>query len=482
LTPLFLPFFLLNLLFGCPYVLLRDGATCRHIDTGLYILTQHQIPTTTYTWSINPAYPWLTHELGTDVLFGLMYQLFGLNGVVVAGALPLGIALLCTLVLGRMRGLGRFSAWIFWIPVFLCTTIHWSARPHAISYVFFLAFYYLAFVSKATPLKKALICGGLSILWVNFHGSVVLALLILGSKLAGDLLDLILRRKVDSQTEPPNFKWQNFNWQAYLLPLAATFLGSLLNLRGLAFWDYLFAYLSHPQITQKGLEWAPFDIKMFPGSPAYLVLIALWLGLNLAARFLPPTAELLLFVAFAGSGFMSARLMPYLALLALPSFGPAWQKLRGGAPVSAKKNGMVPWFVSAFLTLLVIAVYLFDGQYKQQDMYVATQPTKTVKCIESLPPETQGFNYDNWGPYIYFRLHRKIFVDEKTDFYPSQFISDYKVMLGAEKGWQALFDKYKLQFALVPKNGPLDHALGQEKNWRRVEEDEAGVFYLRAAN
>lgn len=54
-------------------------------------------------------------------------------------------------------------------------------------------------------------------------------------------------------------------------------------------------------------------------------------------------------------------------------------------------------------------------------------------------------------------------------------------MLGAEKGWQALFDKYKFQFALVPKNGPLDHALGQEKNWRRVEEDEAAVFYLRAA-
>lgn len=465
-----MPFFLLNLLFGCPYVLLRDGATCRHIDTGLYILTKHQIPTTTYTWSVNPAYPWLTHELGTDVLFGLMYQLFGLNGVVVAGALPLGIALLWSLVLGRKRGLGRFSSWIFWMPVFLCTTIHWSARPHAISYVLFLAFYYLAFLSKAAPRKKALLCCFLSILWVNFHGSVVLGLMILGIKLVGDLLDKLLGRKSDS-----------FSWKDYLLPLAATFIGSLVNLRGLAFWDYLFAYLSHPQITQKGLEWAPFDIRMFPGSPAYLVLIGLWLVLNLAARYLPPSADLLLFLAFAGSGFMSARLMPYLALLALPSIGPAWQKLRG-KPDDAKKTGMLPWFVSAFLSLLVIAVYLFDGQFKQQDMYVATQPTKTVKLLESLPPGTEGFNYDNWGPYIYFRLHRKIFVDEKTDFYPSDFISDYKLMLGAEKGWQALFDKYKLQFALVPKNGPLDHALGQEKNWRRVEEDEAGVFYLRKTN
>lgn len=469
---------MLNLLFGCPYVLLRDGATCRHIDTGLYILTKHQIPTTTYTWSINPAYPWLTHELGTDILFGLMYQLFGLNGVVVAGALPLGIALIWSLSLGKERGLGRFSSWIFWVPVFLCTTIHWSARPHAISYVFFLAFYYLAFVSKAAPLRKAVVCGFLSILWVNFHGSVVLGLMILGIKLVGDLLDKVLGRKFESQ----DYLSQEFNWKVYLFPLAATFIGSLVNLRGLAFWDYLFAYLSHPQITQKGLEWAPFDIKMFPGSPAYLVLIGLWLVLNLSARYLPPSAELLLFIAFAGSGFVSARLMPYLALLALPSLGPAWRKLRGGAPGVVKKVGMLPWFVSAFLSALVIAIYLFDGQFKQQDMYVVTQPTKTVKCIERLPAGTEGFNYDNWGPYIYFRLHRRIFVDEKTDFYPSDFISDYKLMLSAEKGWQALFDKYKLQFALVPKNGPLDHALGQEKNWRRLEEDEAAVFYQRSPN
>ena len=86
---------------------------------------------------------------------------------------------------------------------------------------------------------------------------------------------------------------------------------------------------------------------------------------------------------------------------------------------------------------------------------------------------------DNWGGYIRYATGERIFVDDRTTFYPSDFEQRYVQMMFAEPGWRKRLDEYGFQWVLVPKNMPLAAALRDQSAWQMRAEDPAAYLFVR---
>lgn len=494
----FFLFLLGSIWFGCPYVMLRDGATCRHLETGAYVLKNHAVPTTNYCWAIDPNYPsWLTPEILSDLTFALSYQALGLAGVVLVSGAVLVFSLLFAFQIARARGLGPITVWLFFVPVLIASTLGWSARAHIFSYLLFVLLYYVSFVSRSSLLSRTLWSLLISILWVNFHGSVMIGLAVLGARPAGELLTLALKRD-----------WKSLRVSIIeFLPLVASALAICINLRGPSFYSYVFSVLGHPHTASDAGEWMPFSLSFGPGSWSFVIVIGLLLSVFLLSRWLPSRGEMLLLVVLGLASLSAMRFIPYFVLAGLLAVGPGWARARKSWLEDKRdETRHTPWPARATLALeellkpdekfnrmkaivwstvaLAMLGYFIAGPERHQITFAADK--LPVNCVDFLVAEKEkgkslglGFVFDNWSDYAYFRLRDKVFIDEKTQTYPPEFVAEYKRTVLAQPGWQKTLDGYNIQYVLVPKDGALATSLKHHPDWKMVREDGAGTLYFR---
>ncbi len=497
----FFLFFWAAVLFGCPYLLLKDGATARPINTGAYILAHQEIPRHFFTWAVNPQWPWLTHELGADLSFGYLFDGFGLNGVVFLGSGLIVLSLMWSYQIARQRGLGAISGWVPLALMLLAASMHWSARPHLFSWVAFLALHYVTFLSAAGWKLRALLTACIAFAWVNFHGSALLALPITLVRPAVELFSSLgSRGKRRSEAQSIGMIL------ADLVPVFAAALAICLNIRGYHFYSYMLHYATHPDVLGKGSEWTAFDPAFGISSWAVIALTLLFVALCLSARYRPPAWELLLLLLLLASGLKAMRMVPYLALVLLPACGPPSAILRrrlldttlpsagGGllnqlicgfssfARIEERLSQGVPLrriVLMLLLASLMVAIFLLHPAYKVKDFYERTIPVKAARSIPEAVDDRQLFNWDNWGQYLYLVRGKPVFIDDNTDFYPRKFFLEYLATLHAKPGWQGRLDRWGINYVLVPNGIDLDKALSNDGAWLPVKRDLAGVLYRR---
>jgi hypothetical protein len=513
---LFLPgpggwFFLLLLgcfLFARPLLLLWDGGTCRHLETGVEFVQHLRIPDTNYVSALFPKVPCLTHSFFGDIAYAVFYQLWQLNGVVLLASTATVLGLTWTYQLARARGLGPVVGPILLVLGLAACSMHWSARCHIFSYLCFLALFYLQFMSGLSERKKTALTALVLLLWVNIHGSFLIGLFVLGVKLVADWLELSWGEKESAR----RLKWD-------LTALGAAAMAICFNLRGPGFYTYVAGYLSHPMILLKSNEWRSLDFSLgfqtWSALFVYLILVALWV----VPGFRPRLWEFLLVTALFLAGLHTMRLIPYMVIAALLAMGPAWLFVRKKvlsslarvqpASAGAESEGLkaadgwlrrllvaillmeirvekqerasklgAPVYLAAFGVMA--AFFLFTPALKIKDFNPERLPVKAVDYIAEHQLSGLGFIYDNWGGYLHWRLGRPVFIDDWTDFYPVPFLEEYVATLMGQAGWQERLDRYKIQYVLIPRSTLLGQALLQSPQWRRAFQDEAGELYVRS--
>ena len=99
----------------------------------------------------------------------------------------------------------------------------------------------------------------------------------------------------------------------------------------------------------------------------------------------------------------------------------------------------------------------------------------------ALPPRI--LTSDQWADYLIFRLYpqQRVFFDGRSDFFGAAIGSDYRKLLGCEKSWRELLDRYQFDMALLPRDWALNAALEREPGWRQVYGDPLAVLYARDA-
>jgi hypothetical protein len=88
---------------------------------------------------------------------------------------------------------------------------------------------------------------------------------------------------------------------------------------------------------------------------------------------------------------------------------------------------------------------------------------------------------DQWADYLIFRLYpqQRVFFDGRSDFFGAAIGSDYRKLLGCDKSWRELLDRYQFDMALLPREWALNTALEREPGWRQVYVDSVAVLYAR---
>ncbi|HEY9789753.1 MAG TPA: hypothetical protein V6D22_05105 [Candidatus Obscuribacterales bacterium] len=511
---LFLPnragwFFVLMLalfLFARPLMLLGDGDICRHLLTGLYFFQHHTLPATNYICAITPDSAWMTNSFAADVLYAGAYQLFGLNGVVALASFVIALAFTASYQIARVRGLGPMIGLLLLCLAAAISSMHWLARPHVLTWLLFIIYYYVVFVSNMKVGARCLTLAVITLVWANTHGSFYLGIGMLVCKLIGDLLqpksglspagtkESGLSPAATIARIPDSFVWN-------IGVLVATLAAAALNTHGGAnFLLYIFQFLGSAAVANS--EWRNIDFSL--GTPVwcFIALILITVAIVVYSPRRPRLAEFGFALALFAYSLYAMRIMPYFALLALPAMAPQWSALRESmlqsnskelplrsfkafiaADARAEKQEpdsskvVAIWCVAA---LAVLACFFAMPQFKLTDFDPEKLPVACTDYIKTKNLSGLGFTQDDWAAYLYWKTGERIFIDDYTDLYPPQLVHDYTRLYFTYPDWQSVIKKYNFQYILLPRGLPLAQLIAGDSNWKKVCEDPASMLFVPA--
>src|SRR6202034_406853 len=167
--------------------LLGDAGIGWHIRTGQQILATHAIPPVDLFSSTMTGKPWFAWEWLYDLVVGQLEATLGLNGVVWLTALVIAAVFAWTFRLLIARGTNVLVALALVLLAVAGSMIHFLARPHVVSWLLTLAWFFILDSSErddfaggggpGRPWIRALPL--LMLVWVNVHGGFLVGFVLL---------------------------------------------------------------------------------------------------------------------------------------------------------------------------------------------------------------------------------------------------------------------------------------------------------------
>jgi len=257
--------------------------------------------------------PWIYPRL-VEIIYWFVYQTLGLAGLalLVATLITASFALVYTQCLGK-----PFIAAFATLVGAIASSVIWAARPQIVSLLlaaivaFLLDRYRRSNVSAwLWPLPP------LVALWVNCHGGFVIAFILMGCHLVGEVLNRLIpapgSNHASSAASPGS---------ARLAPLAIALLisipAALLNPNTTQMFPYAFQTVGIKQLQDFIQEWASPDFHNLQFHP-FIWLLLLTLTVMGLSRRRADWTDLVLVGVFAYMGLLAARNIALFALVAPP--------------------------------------------------------------------------------------------------------------------------------------------------------------------
>jgi hypothetical protein len=439
--------------------LLNDPDTYSHIAIGRWIMAHGAVPTTDLFSSSMHGAPWMTFEWLSEVIYAATYALSGWTGVVVLAAAAVALAVLL-LTRFLLRELSPMPALLMVTAAVALLAPHILARPHVLTLPIMVAWAAALVRCMDRRLPPPYWALPLLVLWANLHGSVILALGLIGPAVLEALQD-------EKSSEWPRvlLRWLPFTALAViascltpygpgslLMPLTTLGLGPALGL-----------------IT----EWQPHD---FGHVDAFeLVLLACIFTLSRGVT-LPMVRALVVLglVHFALAQARNADLLAMLAplYLAAPLARQFGGRTEDGAAVSARSMYLVALGVMITATGLMPLV---------RDVRPAPNNTPEAAIAKAgLAEAGPVLNDYSFGGYLIF-AGVPSFIDGRGELYGGQFIARYErdVSLADLRDFLELLDQYKFGATLLEPNTPAVALLDRLPDWQRVYSDDVAVVHKR---
>ena len=439
--------------------LLSDPDSYSHIAVGRWIFAHRALPTSDpFSFSMHGE-PWVAFEWLSEVVYTAVYALSGWNGVVAfaSAMIALAVGLLMRFLL---RELSAVMALFIVIPVVVLLAPHMLARPHILTLpvmVSWAAALVHCMDRRAAPPYWAL---PLLVLWANLHGSVVLALGLIGPAVLEELLE-----KTRNEWPRVLMRWLPFTALAVaaccltpygpgslLMPLTTLSAGHALNWIG---------------------EWRPQDFSHF--STFEMVLLAGLFGLSRGVT-LPGVRVLVVLglLYFALTQVRNADLLAILTPLYLAAPLPPQFRSRTAGDIAGPAHGL-----NLALGVIIVATVL--AQFR--DVQPARRNTpETAVASAGLAHAGPVLNDYAFGGYLIF-AGIPTFIDGRSELYGGPFIERYNrgLALVDLDGFFNLLDQYKIEATLLEPNTPAVALLDRLPDWRRVYSDDVAVVHRRLA-
>jgi hypothetical protein len=476
--------------------LLGDAGIGWHIRTGQQILATHAIPRVDSFSSTMAGRPWFAWEWLYDLCVGQLQSALGLNGVVWLTAVLIAAVFAWMFRLLIVRGTNLLAAVVLVLLAMSASMIHFQARPHVVSWLFTLAWFWILDSSERDSFREG---GGesrrwlwalpvLMLVWVNVHGGFLVGFVLLGIFLLGAAWTWFrnkesrieeLLRKVAARNRVRNLVGVS------MLSVAA----SLVNPYGWMLYSHVYHYLSNRFLMDHIDE---FQSPNFHGvaQKCFLVLLLVTAAvLAVRGRELRMSQGLtVLFALYAG--LYASRNIPVSSVLLVMVVGPlvpAVGRERGFfqrmAAIEAGLRGHL-WPILAIVVTLAIAAnggragssVLMDAHFDPKRM-----PVAAVNYLEQHHVGGPVLSVDYWGGYLIYRLYprSRVVVDDRHDLYGEEFFKSYLKMVRLERGWEELLRTHPASCVLLPRDAALANILVVTRGWSQIYADDVAVVFVR---
>jgi hypothetical protein len=493
LMPLIFVFFRLN---GAR-TLLGDGDTGWHVRTGEWILAHHRVPHVDLFSFSRPGAAWFAWEWLWDVLFAILHRRWGLAAVVLASMAVICVTTMALFRLVRRKCNNGLVAIAVTLLAAGACSIHWLARPHLFTHLFFVVTLHITDRAASGRPKLMLWLLPLTLLWTNLHGGFFVVFLVLACYIGSDLLNAAI--------EPDAQRSQQFlrsakPWLAIFSGCAAA---TFVNPYGWGLHKHIVEYISDPYILQhisefQGMNFHSPAVVYFEPLMILALLTACWDARR--RRF----ADVFLILGWMHLALIAQRNLPLFAIAAAPPVARAIV-----AAIDAARDAHVAgwigrtasWFrrwsasfektdrlwrvhLASVAPLLVVGALLLAPRpagVKFTSTYdPAVFPERAIPVL--LEPDTRSiFAEDQWGDYLIYRLYpsKQVFIDGRSDFYGDEFGLQYLDLLNVKYGWEKTLDKYSIDTIAISPKFALTTTLKISRDWRLVYDDGVTVVFRR---
>lgn len=464
---------------GGAQTLFRDADAGWHIRNGESILAHRSLPAADpYSFS-KPGAAWFAWEWGADLAMGLANRLGGLSAVAALFAAAIGATSWLWARLSLAMDGDFFLTGLFAPIMVTAVSAHWLARPHIFGWLLVLGWIWFLETRPRGVLPVALVTG---CIWANVHGSFFLAPAVALLYAASHLIRRLLW-PLDSRAEHSLAKW-------YGLAAAAATAGTLVNPYGWRLHQHVFDFLTDSRLTSQIAEFQSFNFHV-DGSGQIALVMALGALGAILSLWQKNVARFLLAALLLWGGLRSARLIPLVALIALPAANtalaralremrglrqPLLHRLDAALAYSARLRRMDRQFTGALPMLIALAAMpLALGAHTS--FPAGRFPVMAAQAIEKLPADARILSSDSFGGYLIYRFDgaRKVFFDGRSDFYGADFLEDYGTLAAARPGWRVIAGRYRFSQALLPAASPLIGAL-EGDGWKRLYSDRVSIL------
>lgn len=461
---------------GGPQALLADGDTGWHIRTGEIILAGGGVPRTDPFSFTRAGQPWFAWEWLADAGLAAVYRVRGLAGVAALAGVVLALTSAVILAWLLRRGAGLWIALAVTLAVASASTVHYLARPHVFSILFYAVTLACLDADRRRPRHVTWALVPLAALWANLHAGFM-ALPATLALLAA--VEALIRRKAAAI---------RYGAMAF-----ASIAASGLNPYGFGLHRHIVEYLGAPWVMDHVQE---FQSPVIRSEGPTVFAILLLAGAAAASRWLrdrsDPAGAVLVF-AWGFLALRSARSIPFLAMAAAPAVADAaahWWRARA-AQVGAGSLWRIGWETASdlgrrrtvTLWLAAAAAIALAWPAACPDFPDPRFPVRAVAAnarrLAAGGGASRLLTSDQWADYLIYRLYptRRVFFDGRSDFYGPALGEDYRALLNAGPGWRAALRRYGFDAALLPREWPLSGILDAEPGWRRVYEDRSAVWF-----
>ena len=468
-----------------PILLNSDGDLPRHILVGKLIRTIHEVHLTDIFSYRTTGLPSIPHEWLAQVILSGFYDVLGLGGVVFFTAFIVTVtwAIIYSEALKRSGSL--FTALLLTSLGVGASLIHVLPRPHLFSYLFTVLWILVLEQIQTDRPQRWWLLPLLTLAWVNLHGMFVLGIVIWIIYLAGDLF------------ENPSRDWfRSTKTKSMLAGGGLSFLATFVSPTGFRIWEAIASLGGNAYIKSRIPEYQSANFQMAETWP-FILLLLLCIASFARSTSKVRWTDVFLVTAFAGIALYSSRMLPVFAIVAVPilarSFAewiredfPNSRFLSMEANIRRTNESSNGWI---WLPIVVVAVILLfrsnqaiDPAGKGNAFDPGFFPVEAVNWLESHPQEGHMFNEFDWGGYILLKLWPKyqIFMDGHTHIYGEALTREYEKVISRSPGWEEVFEKYQVQWAIVRARSPVIDAL-EEHDWQILYEDKTTVILRKGS-
>ncbi len=463
-----------------PILLNSDGDLPRHLLVGKLIRTTKTVNLTDIFSYRTTGYPSFPHEWLSQVILSIFNDLLGLGGVVLFAALIVMLVWAIIYYDTLQRSNSLLASLVFTGLGVGASLIHILPRPHLFSYLFtVLWILVLEKIYKDKPQNWWLL-PILMLVWVNLHGMFILGIMIWGIYLIGDLF------------ENPSKAWfTGPRTKSMLAGGVLSIFASFLSPSGIGIWGAIASLGGNAYIKSRIPEYQSANFQMAETWPFILILL---LTITSFSRSNNKVAwrHVFLVTAFACVALYSSRMLPFFAIVAVPIAAQSISEwLRNDYPnsriwtieanintINQSSNGMV-WV----LVVVIAVVMLFkfnipiDSGNKGNAFDPKFFPVNAVTWLKSNPQNGHVFNEFDWGGYMLLRLwpNQQIFMDGHTHIYGEKLTREYEQVITLSNGWESIFDKYQITWAIVRVQSPVVKVL-ENKGWNSLYQDTTAII------